>query len=393
MNDEKKSPWGILTGIRPAKIAMKLLTEGKTNDEIIAYFTGVCGTTAQKAALVLETARQELPVKQAMYPDGISLYIGIPFCPTRCLYCSFVTCGTRQAAKLIPDYLACLNKEIAYAGALTARSGKRIETVYIGGGTPTTLNAEQLSVMLSQIRDCFDLSHCREFTVEAGRPDTVTADKLNVLRQHRVSRISINPQSMNEKTLHIIGRAHTPAQIRDAVALARSCGFDNINTDVIAGLPGETPDDFRHTMEEVEALSPENTTVHTMSVKRSSRLHEYLDQYTLSDADTVEEMVDFAYAYLKTQGKHPYYLYRQKHQLGNLENVGYAKQGCDSLYNIYIMEELQTILSLGCGGVTKTVDPVTDRIERIFNVKEPKDYIERIDEMLARKEHVFAPQR
>ncbi len=393
MNDEKKSPWGILTGIRPAKIAMKLLTEGETDDEIIAYFTGVCGTTAQKAALVLETARQELPVKQAMYPDGISLYIGIPFCPTRCLYCSFVTCGTRQAAKLIPDYLACLNKEIAYAGALTARSGKRIETVYIGGGTPTTLNAEQLSVMLSQIRDCFDLSHCREFTVEAGRPDTVTADKLNVLKQHRVSRISINPQSMNEKTLHIIGRAHTPAQIRDAVALARSCGFDNINMDVIAGLPGETPDDFRHTMEEVEALSPENTTVHTMSVKRSSRLHEYLDQYTLSDADTVEEMVDFAYAYLKTQGKHPYYLYRQKHQLGNLENVGYAKQGCDSLYNIYIMEELQTILSLGCGGVTKTVDPVTDRIERIFNVKEPKDYIERIDEMLARKEHVFAPQQ
>lgn len=393
MNDEKKSPWGILTGIRPAKIAMKLLTEGETDDEIIAYFTGVCGTTAQKAALVLETARQELPVKQAMYPDGISLYIGIPFCPTRCLYCSFVTCGTRQAAKLIPDYLACLNKEIAYAGALTARSGKRIETVYIGGGTPTTLNAEQLSVMLSQIRDCFDLSHCREFTVEAGRPDTVTADKLNVLKQHRVSRISINPQSMNEKTLHIIGRAHTPAQIRDAVALARSCGFDNINMDVIAGLPGETPDDFRHTMEEVEALSPENTTVHTMSVKRSSRLHEYLDQYTLSDADTVEEMVDFAYAYLKTKGKHPYYLYRQKHQLGNLENVGYAKQGCDSLYNIYIMEELQTILSLGCGGVTKTVDPVTDRIERIFNVKEPKDYIERIDEMLARKEHVFAPQQ
>lgn len=393
MNDEKKSPWGILTGIRPAKIAMKLLTEGETDDEIIAYFTGVCGTTAQKAALVLETARQELPVKQAMYPDGISLYIGIPFCPTRCLYCSFVTCGTRQAAKLIPDYLACLNKEIAYAGVLTARSGKRIETVYIGGGTPTTLNAEQLSVMLSQIRDCFDLSHCREFTVEAGRPDTVTADKLNVLKQHRVSRISINPQSMNEKTLHIIGRAHTPAQIRDAVALARSCGFDNINMDVIAGLPGETPDDFRHTMEEVEALSPENTTVHTMSVKRSSRLHEYLDQYTLSDADTVEEMVDFAYAYLKTQGKHPYYLYRQKHQLGNLENVGYAKQGCDSLYNIYIMEELQTILSLGCGGVTKTVDPVTDRIERIFNVKEPKDYIERIDEMLARKEHVFAPQQ
>lgn len=393
MNDEKKSPWGILTGIRPAKIAMKLLTEGKTDDEVVAYFTNVCGTTAQKAALVLETAKQELPVRQAMYPDGISLYIGIPFCPTRCLYCSFVTCGTRQAAKLIPDYLTCLKKEIAYAGALTARGGKRIETVYIGGGTPTTLNAEQLSAMLAQIYDSFDLSHCREFTVEAGRPDTVTEDKLNVLKRYHVSRISINPQSMNEKTLHTIGRAHTPAQIRDAVALARSCGFDNINMDVIAGLPGETPDDFRHTMEEVEALSPENTTVHTMSVKRSSRLHEYLDQYTLATADTVEEMVDFAYAYLKTLGKHPYYLYRQKHQLGNLENVGYAKQGCDNLYNIYIMEELQTILSLGCGGVTKTVDPVTDRIERIFNVKEPKDYIERIDEMLARKEHVFAPQR
>ena len=376
MNDEKKSPWGILTGIRPAKIAMKLLTEGETDDEIIAYFTGVCGTTAQKAALVLETARQELPVKQAMYPDGISLYIGIPFCPTRCLYCSFVTCGTRQAAKLIPDYLACLNKEIAYAGALTARSGKRIETVYIGG-TPTTLNAEQLSVMLSQIRDCFDLSHCREFTVEAGRPDTVTADKLNVLKQHRVSRISINPQSMNEKTLHIIGRAHTPAQIRDAVALARSCGFDNINMDVIAGLPGETPDDFRHTMEEVEALSPENTTVHTMSVKRSSRLHEYLDQYTLSDADTVEEMVDFAYAYLKTKGKHPYYLYRQKHQLGNLENVGYALPHKECLYNVCMMDDLSSVLALGAGAITKIL--TGSRIQRYPNPKDVKLYLERID--------------
>lgn len=389
MKNESKSPWGILTGIRPAKIAAKLLLEGRSDREVIEYFTNECGTASDKAALVLETAKRELPIRDAMYPDGISLYIGIPFCPTRCLYCSFVTCGTRQAAKLIPAYVEALCREIDYTAKLTADAGRRIETVYIGGGTPTTLTAVQLETLLHQLYQSFDLSHCREFTVEAGRPDTVTEEKLKILKKYHVDRISINPQSMNPKTLQLIGRAHTPEDIRSAMALARSCGFDCINMDVIAGLPGETPEQFYHTLEEVEKLAPENTTVHTMSIKRSSRLHEYLDEYTLTAGHDVEKMVDFAYSYMKQQGKHPYYLYRQKHQLGNLENVGYAKEGCDSLYNVYIMEELQTILSLGCGGVTKTVDRSRDRIERIFNVKEPQDYLARLDEMLKRKEHMF----
>ncbi len=386
---ERKSPWGILTGIRPAKIASKLLLAGHSDTEVINYFMKECGTTQEKAALVLETAKCELPIRAAMDEDGISLYIGIPFCPTRCLYCSFVTCGTRQAAKLIPDYLTCLEQEIAYCGTLTAQNKRNIETVYIGGGTPTTLSAAQLDTLLSEIENHFDLGRCKEFTVEAGRPDTVTKEKLQVLKSHGVGRISINPQTMNPETLHTIGRAHTPDDIRKAMAIARDCGFDCINMDVIAGLPGETPDNFRYTMEEVEKLSPENTTVHTMSIKRSSRLHENLAEYSLTAGDAVAEMVDFAYQYMKSLGKHPYYLYRQKNQLGNLENVGYTKPGLESLYNIYIMEEFQTILSLGCGGVTKTVDRKLDKIERIFNVKEPQDYIARIDEMLKRKETMF----
>ncbi len=388
MNEEKKSPWGILNGIRPAKIAAKLLMEGKTDQEVADYFMNTCGTSRGKATLALQVAKCEQPVREAMYPDGVSIYIGIPFCPTRCLYCSFVTCGTRQAAKLIPEYVEALKREIAYTGELVRQNRCRVETVYIGGGTPTTLSVPQLDEILSRVYDSFDLADCREFTVEAGRPDTVTREKLEVLKRHKVSRISINPQSMNPETLRLIGRAHTPEQIREAVALARDCGFNCINMDVIAGLPGENLDMFRYTLEEVEKLSPENTTVHTMSIKRSSRLHEYLEEYQLTSGEEVEKMVDLARALMARQAKHPYYLYRQKNQLGNLENVGYAKAGFDSLYNIYIMEEIQTILSLGCGGVTKTVDRNTDRIERIFNVKEPQDYIARLDEMLERKQGV-----
>lgn len=389
MREETKRPWGILTGIRPAKIATKLLTEGASKEEVVAHFIQECEATPEKAELAYEIAQRELEVQNAMYNDGISLYIGIPFCPTRCLYCSFVTCGTRQAAKLIPDYVEALKREIAYVGKLIEKHNRRIETVYIGGGTPTTLSAEQLDAMIAQIETTMDLCHCKEFTVEAGRPDTITPDKLKTLKRHKVDRISINPQSMNPETLKLIGRAHTPEQIRQAVAMARDYGFDCINMDVIAGLPGESLDDFKYTLEEVEKLSPENTTVHTMSIKRSSRLHEYLKDYQLTSGEEVEKMVDFSQSFMRSVDKHPYYLYRQKNQLGNLENVGYAKEGWDSLYNIYIMEEIQTILALGCGGVTKTVNRQTDCIERIFNVKEPQDYLARLDEMLERKTNVF----
>ncbi len=384
MNTEN-SPWGILTGIRPVKIATALIDQGKTDKEIIAHFTEHYHTTNEKATLALETARVELPHRKKMLDNGISLYIGIPFCPTRCLYCSFVTCGTQSAAKLIPKYVECLKKEIIYTAKLIEKHHKRIETIYFGGGTPTTLSAEQLHILISTIEENCDLSSLREFTVEAGRPDTVTEEKLRTLKAHKVERISINPQTMHHKTLKIIGRSHTPEQIVDAVRLARFCGFDNINMDLIAGLPGEDFDMFRTSLEEVEKLNPEDTTIHTMSIKRSSRLNEYLDEYDLTKGETVAQMVDYARTYLEGLGKHPYYLYRQKNILGNLENIGYAKNGKECLYNIYIMEEIQSILALGCGGSTKTVDRVSGRIERIFNVKEPQDYIARIDEMLERK--------
>lgn len=386
MTENTKSPWGVLTGIRPSKIATKLLRGGMSADDTIRYFMREYGADEKKARLATEVAQAELPIRKSMSESGVSIYIGIPFCPTRCLYCSFVTCGTKQAARLTDKYIEALKREISYVSDIVSGNGNTVETVYIGGGTPTTLSADLLDDMLSHLRDSFDLSCCKEFTVEAGRPDTIDREKLMTLKRRGVDRISINPQSMNLDTLHLIGRAHTPEEIEQAFYLARDCGFDNINMDVIAGLPGEDLDMFKYTLERVEKMSPEDTTVHVMSIKRSSRLHEYLKDYQLTDGDTVAEMVDFAYDFLRGCGKHPYYMYRQKNQLGNLENVAYTKPGFESLYNIYIMEEIQTIISLGCGGVTKTVDRTCDRIERIFNVKEPKDYIERLDEMLSRKD-------
>ena len=355
-------------------------------DDTVKYFVREYGADEKKARLATEVAQVELPIRKNMSESGVSIYIGIPFCPTRCLYCSFVTCGTKQAARLTDKYVEALKREISYVSDIVSENGNTVETVYIGGGTPTTLSAPLLDDMLSHLRDSFDLSCCKEFTVEAGRPDTIDREKLMTLKRRGVDRISINPQSMNLDTLHLIGRAHTPEEIEQAFYLARDCGFDNINMDVIAGLPGEDLDMFKYTLERVEKMSPEDTTVHVMSIKRSSRLHEYLKDYQLTDGDTVAKMVDFAYDFLRGRGKHPYYMYRQKNQLGNLENVAYTKPGFESLYNVYIMEEIQTIISLGCGGVTKTVDRTCDRIERIFNVKEPKDYIERLDEMLSRKD-------
>ncbi len=383
---EVKSPWGILTGIRPVKIACKQMKSGLSARDTVEYFINEFGATREKAELAVRVAEIELPIIDSMDKKGISIYIGIPFCPTRCLYCSFVSNSVASSAKYIPDYLECLKKEIKYTANIIKQNKNIVESVYIGGGTPTTLSAEQLAFLFDAVFSEFDLSKNKEFTVEAGRPDTITVDKLKTIKQYEINRISINPQSMNRKTLEVIGRNHTPEQIREAYFMARDCGIDCINMDLIAGLPGETVDMFKYTVEDVERLNPENTTVHTMSVKRSSRLNETLMDYNLSDDTKVAEMVDFAYHTITSNGKNPYYLYRQKNMLGNLENVGYAKPGTESLYNIYIMEEVQTIISLGCGGVTKTVDRATDRIERIFNVKEPKDYIERIDEMLHRKD-------
>jgi len=386
LKNECERPWGILDGIRPVKLARKLLKSEKSVNVAIDAFVREYNADIGKAELAVKIAEIENPIIDSMKPEGISLYIGIPFCPTRCLYCSFVSNSGAKSEKFIPEYLRCLYREIEHTAEIIKEMGKTVESVYIGGGTPTTLDARQLEELLEKIFSAFDLSQNKEFTVEAGRPDTVTKAKLDVIYKYGIDRISINPQTMNQKILDIIGRNHTPDDIRRAMYMARESGINTINMDIIAGLPGETLDMFKYTVEEVERLNPENTTVHTMSVKRSSKLNETLGDYILTDDNKVAEMVDFALKNVTANGKNPYYLYRQKNMLGNLENVGYAKTGTESLYNIYIMEEVQTIISLGCGGVTKTVDRETDRIERIFNVKEPKDYIERIDEMLHRKD-------
>ncbi len=380
------SPWGILTGIRPVKIAAKLISDGLTDEEVIKYFVSECKTLPDRAELALNLAKKEKRLTADMYSDGVSLYIGIPFCPTRCLYCSFISNSVKSSKQYIDGYIECLKKEIKYTSEIIKHNKNRVETVYIGGGTPTTLSAKQLDEIFSELFSCFDLSQIKEFTVEAGRPDTITKDKLETIKRYNIDRISINPQTMNLKTLETIGRNHTPSDIIRAYELAREVGIGIINMDVIAGLPGESVEDFKYTLSEVEKLAPENTTVHTMCIKRSSRLKETISEYDLSAGDTVSKMVEFSKEYLNRFEKEPYYLYRQKQMLGNLENIGYAKTGFESLYNIYIMEELQTIISMGCGGVTKTVDRKNDRIERIFNVKEPKEYIERIDEMLKRKD-------
>ncbi len=379
-------PWGILNGIRPVKIAMKLLNSGMAEEAVIDYFKNEYEASEDKARLALEIAKVEKPVIDSMKPNGMSLYIGIPFCPTRCLYCSFVTNSILGSAKYIEGYLDCIVKEISYTAEIIRHNEWEIESVYIGGGTPTTLEAVQLERLIGELYKSFDLSNVREFTVEAGRPDTINEDKLRVIKSFDIDRISINPQTMNEETLKLIGRNHTPKQIVDAYKLARKCGIDIINMDIIAGLPGENLKMFEKTIKEVEDLDPENTTVHTMSIKRSSRLNEMLSAYDLTKGEEVSAMVDYAREALASKGKYPYYLYRQKNMLGNLENIGYCKKGTESLYNIFIMEEVQTIIAMGCGGVTKTVDRATDRIERVFNVKEPKDYIERFEEMLRRKD-------
>ncbi len=385
MNNEER-PWGVLDGIRPVKLARKLLKTEKSPDLAVDSFMREYGASREKAELAINIAKIENPIIDGLYPKGVSLYIGIPFCPTRCLYCSFVSNSGAKSAKLIPEYIKCLKREIAYTADIIKKNGNVIETVYIGGGTPTTLDSNLLDELLDCIFTEFDLSMIKEFTVEAGRPDTVTKEKFEVIRKYGIDRISINPQTMNAEVLKTIGRNHTPEDIKTAFLLAKDFGFKSINMDIIAGLPGETLDMFKYTIEEVERLNPENTTVHTMSIKRSSKLNETLGNYTLTSGNQVSQMVDFARSTIMQNGKNPYYLYRQKNMLGNLENVGYSKPGHESLYNIYIMEEVQTIISLGCGGVTKTVDRKTDRIERIFNVKEPKDYIERIEEMLHRKD-------
>ena len=380
--------WGILTGIRPVKLVSSRLEDGETDKQIIDDLEENYKVKPQKTKLLLETAKVERHVLPKRDENDFSLYLSIPFCPSRCRYCSFVSHSVEQAKKLIPDYLLALRQEIKETGRMADELGLKLKTVYFGGGTPTVLTAQQLTELFSEVSASFDLSGCEEYTVEAGRADTITKEKLIAIKDAGATRISINPQSFQNDVLKEIGRKHTAEQVIDCYHLARELGFDNINMDFIAGLKGDTLDGFKKTMETALILAPENITVHTLSIKRSSSLYQDAESLEMIRNNPTSAMADYSQRVLEDAGYHPYYLYRQKNTLQNLENVGFCKPGYEGLYNIYIMEELQTILALGAGAVTKLVDRDSGLIERIFNYKFPYEYISQFDEMLHRKERV-----
>lgn len=378
----QKLPWGNLTGIRPTKIPMALLEKGWKNSDIAEYMRSTYFTSKEKTALAIMIANRERHIlKDINYENGYSLYVGIPFCPSICLYCSFSSSPLSIWRDKVDDYLDALCKEIESCSQIYA--GRELNTIYIGGGTPTTLEPYQLERLLTKLETCFDYSHLLEFTVEAGRPDSITREKLQVLRDHHISRISINPQTMNDETLKLIGRRHTVAETVEAFHLAREMGFDNINMDLIVGLPGEEYEAVEHTMKEVTALDPDSITVHSLAVKRAARLNMFKDQYKEMTFTNNSKIMDMTARMASEAGHSPYYLYRQKNMAGNFENVGYAKPDAAGIYNILIMEEKQSILALGAGASTKTVQGA--HIERIENVKDIRSYIDRIDEMIARK--------
>ena len=381
----KTIPWGVLTGIRPAKLVNEFIDNGMDKGDIISTLKKDYFVTDNKAELLYEVANNQRNLFLNSRNNSISLYIGIPFCPTRCLYCSFSSSTIGQYKKVVDLYVEKLLKEIRHTGALIKACNFCIENIYIGGGTPTSLKAIQLSRLLEGIEEYLDLADLKEYTVEAGRPDTIDVDKLRVIKDSLVSRISINPQTMNSVTLEKIGRKHSPEDIIKSFYMARDLGFDNINMDIICGLPGEDVAMFQETLEKIKPMEPDSLTVHTMSIKRASRLTEQKENYNLeTQYRQVSEMVDIAGEYAKKMGLNPYYLYRQKNILGNLENVGYSRKNKECLYNIQIMEERQSIFACGAGAASKFVFP-QNRIERAFNVKTVEEYFSRIDEMIERK--------
>lgn len=377
-------PWGTLTGIRPTKIPMHLLEEGWRNPQIAEYMRRTYYLGNEKTALAIAIANREQEILKGIdYENGYSLYVGIPFCPSICLYCSFGSHPLVKWRERMEEYLDALLKEITFVSR--EFRDKKLNTVYIGGGTPTTLEPVQLRRLLSHITDCFDLAELKEFTVEAGRPDSITREKLMVLREFPVSRISINPQTMHQKTLDLIGRGHTVEQVREAFALARELSFDNINMDLIIGLPGEGKQEAEKTLKEIKELNPDSMTVHSLSMKRATGLHLFKDKYEEQSFENSQEIMSMAEAAAVGMEMHPYYLYRQKNIAGNFENVGYAKVDKAGIYNILIMEEKQSILAVGAGASTKLVFDRGRRIERVENVKDVTHYISRINEMIERK--------
>ena len=380
-------PWGALSGVRPTKLATKVLLEGGREQDADRMLRDVYFVTPERRRLCLDASRHTLEAARLLAPDELSLYIGIPFCPTRCAYCSFVSESVERFGEFLPPFLDCLIREIEYTGALLKRSGWHIRSLYIGGGTPTTLSTPQMTRLLDAIGTHFDLSRSLEFTVEGGRPDTLDLAKLRAIRAGGATRISINPQTMSDSVLRAIGRRHTAAETVEAFRMAREAGFDDINMDLIAGLPGDTPASFSETVRQVLALEPSNVTVHTLALKKGADL--FQRRVTLPTREDVAQMLAASGRQLRAAALEPYYLYRQKYMSGSFENVGWCRAGYTGYYNIYMMEELHSILSLGGGGMNKINLPA-GALERFHNPKYPQDYIQRIDTVLRQKDEIFA---
>lgn len=384
----RELPWGTLTGVRPTKIVYTLLEDGKNDREIRDYLKKEYYVSEKKGDLAIKVASNEKRLLEKLdYNNGYSLYAGIPFCPTTCLYCSFTSYPLAVWKDRVDTYVDAMLKELEFTSRLM--KDKKLDTFYMGGGTPTTLEPELLDRVLSFFEEHFDTTGLKEYTIEAGRPDSITRDKLLIMKKHGVDRISINPQTMNDDTLKLIGRHHTVEQIKEAFTLARECGFDNINMDLIIGLPGETREHIERTMREVALLAPDSLTVHSLAIKRAARLNIFWEKYKDYEMVNTDDIINMTADCAAAMGMEPYYLYRQKNMAGNFENVGYSKPGREGIYNILIMEEKQTIMAVGAGASTKVVFPEENRIERVENVKDVTTYIENIDEMIDRKRRFF----
>ncbi|MBP1592293.1 MAG: coproporphyrinogen dehydrogenase HemZ [Oscillospiraceae bacterium] len=379
-----KPQWGLLTGIRPVRKINVMLENGMNEEQVRKEFTGKYFVSEKKTDIAWRTAMVQHPLLPEFDKKTVSIYISIPFCPTRCSYCSFVSHSMDSAYKLIPDYLEYLCRELEILGGIVDEYGLKIDTVYYGGGTPTSISAEELGKIMRKTAECFDLSKVREYNVEAGRADTITEEKLAVIKEMGATRISVNPQTLNNDVLHVIGRKGTAEEVLEAFALARKLGFDNINMDLIAGLPTDTFESFKDTLDRIIALDPDGITVHALTLKRSAGLYQ-TGHENISNPAT--RMADYAVSELISHGYDPYYMYRQKNTIDGLENIGYAKPGKGSLYNIFIMDETQTILGAGCAASTKLVD-VNNSISRVMNYKFPYEYIRRFDELMKKKDEI-----
>ncbi|MDD3347578.1 coproporphyrinogen dehydrogenase HemZ [Oscillibacter sp.] len=374
-------PWGMLTGVRPDKPVTRALAEGKTAEQARAMLERDYFVAPERAALALETGAAALTAAKGLGPRDIAVYVGIPFCPTRCAYCSFVSQSVERSFSQVPPYVDSLIREIRSGGEMVRRQGLRVRAFYMGGGTPTTLTAEQMDRVLTAFEGAFDRSFCDEITVEAGRPDTITAEKLAVLKAHGVTRVSVNPQTMEDHVLRAIGRRHTAGDIEKAMGLVAGYGFPHVNMDLIAGLPEDSPAGFRRSLDRCLAFGTDNITIHTLALKKGSRI--LLEGLSVPGPEEVGEMLAYAEPLLRGGQYLPYYLYRQKYMSGSFENIGWCRNGAECWYNIYIMSELCSILSFGAGGSTKMVEMGTNHIERVFNLKYPKEYTERPEKGLA----------